>query len=56
MKIFIMGAAGFITFNAADNSRWTVREMTEAVAKVTGYKKDIKFVPVLNQPLNSEKL
>ncbi|MDX1670736.1 MAG: NAD-dependent epimerase/dehydratase family protein [Balneolaceae bacterium] len=33
-------------FNISDRSRWTVRRMTKAVARVTGYDGDIQYTPV----------
>lgn len=33
-------------FNISDRSRWTVRDMVQAVARATDFKGDINFVPV----------
>lgn len=34
------------TFNISDRSRWSVREMAEAVADVSGYDREIQYIPV----------
>jgi nucleoside-diphosphate-sugar epimerase len=45
LRIGESGLSGGV-FNITDRSRWSIREMLDAVARAAGYSGEIKFVPV----------